>query len=220
MLLLTGLACKRPEVALRERPAQRLECVPNLKGATAEEAAVLSAELARGLGLPAGAPEAAAGAPVRVLRVTLVGGPNPAESWGKGKTCLVSLGAGTLAGGLLGSGIPFFVTPTSWKGPGIGAAVGLLVGAVVGPIEYRRNQATLRELGYLPWRVRARWEVVDRGAGRETVAARSREVILDLRPALHPVLEGPGRAEAARQENLVACAADLARRIRAGTDRP
>lgn len=218
--LLSALDCARPETVLRERPAQRIEVVPKLKALTSEEADALSADLARNLGLPTETPAESTGAPVRVLRVTLRGGPNPAESWGEGKTCLVSLGEGALFGGLLGSGIPFYVMPTSWKGPGIGTAVGLVFGAIVGPIEYRRNQATLRELGYLPWRVWAQWEVLDRAGGRESVAARSRDVPLDLRPHLHPVPDGPGRVGRARQENLTACAAELARRISAGAARP
>jgi hypothetical protein len=212
-LLLAGLACKRPETALRERPAQRIELVQTVEGMTPEEAKVMVAQVSEGLGLPPSPPAEAGEASIRVLRLTLTGRPDRSGSWGMARTCLTSMGEGALLGGLLGSGLPFYVTPTSWKGPGIGAGVGLVCGAVYGPLEYRKKQATLQELGYLPWRFQARWEVLDRQRGHEEVAARSREVYPDLRPLLHPVLEGADRAGRVRRENLAACAADLARRI-------
>lgn len=215
-LLLAGLACKRPETALRERPAQRIELVQKVEGMTPEEAQVLTAQVSEGLGLPPSPPAEAGEASIRVLRLTLTGRPDRTEHWGLAKTWLASIGSGTLLGAFLGSGLPFYVAPTSWKGPGIGAGVGLVFGAVYGPIEYRKNQATLQELGYLPWRFHARWEVLDRHRGHEEVVARSREAYPDLRPLLHPVPEGPDRAGRVRRENLAACAADLARRIQGG----
>jgi hypothetical protein len=220
LLLVGGAACTRPEAALRKRPAQGIEVVSDLKGVPAGEAQVLASQVAEGLGLPLSAPPAVGTGSVRVLRITLSGGPNPAEHWGRARTCLAHLGGSTLLGGFLGSGIPFFVMPTSWKGPGIGAAVGLVTGAIAGPLAYQKNQATLRALGYLPWSIRAQWNVLDREGGRETEAARPRDEFLDLRPYLHPVPEGPDKAVAVRRENLSACATALARRLRPGANRP
>ena len=215
-LLLAGLACKRPETALRERPAQRIELIQTVEGVTPEEAQALAAQVAEGLGLPPSPPAEAGGESIRVLRLTLTGKPDRTEHWGLAKIWLTSIGSGTLLGAFLGSGLPFYVMPTSWKGPGIGAGVGLVFGAVYGPIEYGKKEATLQELGYLPWRFHARWEVLDRHRGHEEVVARSREVYPDLRPLLHPVPEGPDRADRVRRENLAACAAVLARRIQGG----
>lgn len=220
LLVFGGTACTRPETALRRRPAQGIEIVSDLKGVPADEAKALVAQVAEDLGLPPEAPLAAGTGSVRVLRVTLRGGPNPAEKWGGVRTCLAYLGGSTLLGGFLGSGLPIFMMPTSWKGPGIGAAVGLVTGAIAGPLVYHRNQATLRTLGYLPWSIRAQWQVLDREGGRETRASSSRDEFLDLRPFLHPVPEGPGKAVAVRRENLSACAAALAQRLRPGANRP
>lgn len=218
--LLPALACARPEVVLRERPAQRVEVTARIQGMTAGETAALGTELAGDLAAELGlSPETPGGSPVRVLRVTLRGGPDPAESWGKGRTWLATMAGGTVFGALLGGGGPYGPAPTSWKGPGIGAAVGLLAGAILGPFEYEWNQATLRTLGYLPWRIRAHWEVLDRVPTGETVVARSGDVLLELRPYLHPVPEGPGHLAAVRRENLSACVAVLARRIRPGANR-
>jgi len=216
VLLLAGFGCKRPETALKERPAQRVELVQKVPGLEPEEGRVLAARIAEGLGLPAAPPAEPGGASIRVLRLTLAGGPDRTESWGLGKTWLDSIGAGTLFGGFLGSGLPFYVTPTSWKGPGIGAGVGFAFGVIYGPIQYERNQATLRELGYLPWKFRARWEVLDRHQGAEEVAARSREVYPDLRGLLHPVPGGPDREGRVRRENLEACARALVQQIQGG----
>lgn len=218
--LLSGLACARPETVLRERPAQRLELIQKMKGLTPEEERTLLSRVAAGLSLPSSSSEPAAGASTRVLQLTLTGGPNRAENWGLGKTCLASIGTGTLFGALLGSGLPFYVMPTSWKGPGIGAGVGFILGAVYGPMEYRKNQATKRDMGYLPWVINAEWSVLDRSPGSERVAARSRPVLLDLRPFLHPVSEGPGHGEAVRRANLEACARALTQRIQGGAPGP
>lgn len=221
-LLLASQACKRPETALRERPAQRIELVQKVQGLTQEEAQGLAVQVAEGLGLPPTPPADTGNAPVRVIRLTLTGGPDPTEHWGLGKTWLASAGSGTFLGALLGSGLPFFVMPTSWKGPGIGAVAGLAFGVVVGPIDYKKKQATLQEFGYLPWRLQAHWEVLDRYRGREEVAARSRtrEAYLDLHSFLHAVPDGPDREDRVRRENLAACARALVQKFQGGRVEP
>lgn len=187
-----------------------------MQGVTPEEAQALAAQVAEGLGLPATPLAVVGDGPIRVLRLTLSGRPDRTGDWGMTRTCLASMGEGALLGAFLGSGLPFYVAPTSWKGPGIGAGMGLVFGAAYGPIEYRKKQATLQELGYLPWTFRAHWEVLDRDRGREEVAARSREATLDLRGFLHPVPAGPDQEGRVRRESLAASARALVQQVQGG----
>jgi hypothetical protein len=101
LLVLLGGACKRPEVALRERRAQRVELVQTVEGMSPEEERALVAQISEGLGMT---PDPAApNGSVRVFRLMLKGGPNPDVSRGQGKTVLVSVGQGLLVGALIGS---------------------------------------------------------------------------------------------------------------------
>ena len=212
-LLLAGQACKRPETALRERPAQRVELVQKVKGMTPEEERALMARISEGLGLPSAA-EVPPGGSTRVLRLTLKGGPDPDATRGLGRTWTVSVGEGFALGAFLASGAPAY-TFTSWEVTAIGGGVGAILGAAYGPVRYRENQARMQRFGYLPWEILAEWEVVDRNQGRgEEVVARTRLVNLDPRPFLHPLPAGARTEADVRAATLEATAEALLRKVK------
>jgi hypothetical protein len=211
--MLSGMACRRPETALRERPAQRIELVQKVQGMTPEEGQALVAQLEEGLGIPAASAAPAAG-PIRALRLTLKGGPDADASRGPGRTWAVTVGEGFLSGVLLASGAVAY-TFTSWEATAIGGGVGAILGAAYGPVRYRKNQALQRELGYLPWRITADWEVLDRSPGRsEEVAARDRTIHLEPGPFLRPLPPGARTEGDVRQASLRATAQALLQRLR------
>ncbi len=212
-LLLTGMACKRPETALRERPAQRVELVQKVKGMTPEEERALVARISVGLGLPPAA-EVPAGGSTRVLRLTLKGGPDPDAARGLGRTWTVSVGEGFALGAFLASGAPAY-TFTSWEVTAIGGGVGAILGAAYGPVRYRENQARMQRFGYLPWGILAEWEVLDRRpGGGEDVAAHTRPANLDPRPFLHPLPAGARTEADVRAATLEATAEALLRKVK------
>jgi hypothetical protein len=206
--LALGLACKRPETALGERPVQRVELVQKVKGMTPGEERAVVAQLAEGLGVPLDRPDEAAG-PSRVFRLTLQGGPNPMVGRGLGSTCAISTGLGVLAGALLpGAGLAIW---TTWRSAAIAGGVGGLLGLGYGPTWYQHNEALQQELGYLPWGFSAQWDVLERSPrfGEEVVARSSQPLlfgrhtpVLDLKPYLKP-LPAESRSEAdVRQASL------------------
>ncbi len=209
--LALGLACKRPETALRERPVQRVELVQTVKGMTPEEERAMVAQLSEGLGVPSEPPEGAAG-PQRVFRLTLEGRPNPMAGKGLGSTCAVSAGLGALMGALLPSaGLTMW---TTWRSAAIAAGVGGLLGLGYGPTWHQHNAALQQELGYLPWGFSAQWDVLERSPrfGEEVVAHSGNPWLcfgrhppdLDLTPYLNP-LPAEARSEAdLRQASLKA----------------
>ena len=218
-LLAVGAACKRPETALQEHPVQRVDLVQRVKGMTAAEEAALVASLGAGLGVPL-EPIAATSVPIRILRVTLEGGPDPFSGRGAMSTTALNAGGGFLVGALLASGVPFAAF-TSVKTTAVGAGLGTLLGLGCGPTRFGKNESTRQALGYLPWILRANWEIVrrDPGGGDAFVAGtwtfpmgsmRS----MDLHPFLRP-LPAERRSEAdARQASLRAFAEALLKRLR------
>lgn len=220
-LLLLGGACKRPETALRERPAQRIELIQHVAGMTPAEEQALVAQISEGFGI---APEASGqkeGA-LRVLRITLKGGPDPTIGQGLGKTWLLSTAAGSLVGVLLtGMYAPQFLTV---KSSAIAAGAGGLLGFAFGPTLFQNKEALLKELGYLPFRFTADWEVLEVGPGfteRSLTSyppglfpSRSGPPILDLKPHLRPLPpEARGEADV-RQASLQAYGQALIRHFR------
>jgi len=211
LCLALGIACKRPETAIRERPAQRVELVQTVKGMTPEEERVVVAQLAEGLSLPTDSSEQTAES-IRVFRLTLSGRPDRMMGRGLGSTCLVSTGLGALAGALL-PGVGGAVWAT-WRSAAIAAGTGGLLGLGYGPIWYKHKEALRQQMGYLPWGFTAEWEVLERRPGfAEEVVARSgypvlffanHTPILDLKPYLKP-LAAESRSEAdVRQASLKA----------------
>lgn len=210
--LLLGLACARPETALRERPVQRIELVQSVKGMTPDEEKAVVAQLAEGLGLPSEPSDPAAGS-IRVFRLTLRGQPDAMAGAGLGKTLLVSTGTGALVGALIPAAA--LMIWTTWRSAAIATGVGGLLGLGYGPIWYEHNEALLKEVGYLPWGFIADWEVLERrpGQGEEVVAVRRSlrpwgfgraTPHLDLKPHL-PALPPEARTEAeVRQASLKA----------------
>jgi hypothetical protein len=205
LLLLALSACKRPETALRERPAQRIELVQEVQGMTPLEEQALVAQLSEGLGLPSEAPDPAGG-PVRIFRITLKGQPDASASWGLGKTWLASTGQGSLVGLL-------FVPMGSWQAAAIGTGAGTLLGAGYGPVRYRNNQVLLRDMGYLPWVFTADWDVLERrpSLGDSVIARGSYGGLwygsgytthLDLRPHLQPLPADKRSPDEVRQASL------------------
>jgi hypothetical protein len=214
--LALGLACKRPETALRERPVQRVELVQTVEGMTPEEERALVARLSEGLGVPPEPSDGAAG-PSRVFRLTLEGRPDPMTGRGLGSTCAISTGLGVLGGALLPSaGLSIWAT---WRSAAIAAGAGGLLGLGCGPTWYRHNAALQQELGYLPWGFSAKWDVLERRPrfGEEVVAHSGDPFLffghhtpyLDLKPHLKP-LPAESRSEATiRQASLKAYAEAL-----------
>lgn len=192
--LLFGMACKRPETAVREHPVQGVELVQMVEGMTLEEERALLTRLAEGLGVPS--ESAGSGAvPRRWFRLTLKGKPDPSEGWGLGKTWAATTGGGLLVGAVvvLSPGAAF----ASWKVVAIGAGVGGLVGFAYGPSEFQKRTDLKRELGYLPWFFQADWQVLERrpGLGEDLVASSQAPAPyfgratphLDLKPHLKPL---------------------------------
>ena len=215
-----GLACKRPETALRERPVQRVELVQTVKGMTPEEERAVVVQLAEGLGVPLDRPEAAAGS-VRVFRLTLRGWPNSMVGRGLGSTCAVSAGVGVLAGALIL--LPGLAIWTTGRSVAIAAGVGGVLGLGYGPTVYRHNVALQQELGYLPWGFSAEWDVLERSPrfGEEVVAKSGQPLLfgrhtpyLELKPYLKP-LPAESRSEAdVRQASLRAYVEGLVRHFK------
>jgi len=192
--LLFGMACKRPETAVREHPVQGVELVQMVEGMTLEEERALLTRLAEGLGVPS--ESAGSGAvPRRWFRLTLKGKPDPSEGWGLGKTWAATTGGGLLVGAVvvLSPGAVF----ASWKVVAIGAGVGGLVGFAYGPSEFQKRTDLKRELGYLPWSFQADWQVLERrpDLGEDLVASSQALAAyfsratphLDLKPHLKPL---------------------------------
>ena len=212
LVLLLGVACKRPETALRERRAQRVELVQTVEGMSLEEEQALVAQISEGLGVVG--PEMVNGS-TRVLRLRLKGGPDPDVTRGLGKTVVVSVGEGLLVGALIGSGI-IVSTFTSLKITAIGTGLGGLWGLVgYGPTRFRNNQALLKEMGYLPWDLSADWEVVDQvpTLGEQRVALREGNS-LNLRSFIHPLPPDQRTPEAIRRASLRAYGEALVRVLR------
>lgn len=217
VLLLAGFACKRPETALRERPAQRVELIQKLEGMTPGEAAAAEGQLAAGMGCAPASAEPLAG-PERILRLTLTGRPNPAAAWGLGQTWAASTGTGCLAGALvvLWPGVP----GTTFEVAAIGMGLGGLAGFAYGPTQYRHNQTRLQALGYLPWALSGSLEVLDRApGGLETLVARKAVVPLDLGPHLRPLPPEARTPMELREASVQAYLAALVARLR-GAQRP
>lgn len=218
-LLTLGVACKRPETALWERPVQKVEVVQRVKGMTAAEESALVARISEGLG-PALDLPAPSSASIRVLRLTLEGGPDPYSGRGALSTTALNAGSGFLVGALLGSGVPFAAF-TSVKVTAAGAGLGTLLGLGYGPARFEKNETTRQSLGYIPWVLRADWEIVQRDAGgRESVVASHWSYppgamrYLNFEPFLRP-LPAERRSEAdARQASLQAFADALLKRLR------
>ena len=210
--LLLAVACKRPETALRERQAQRVELVQTVEGMTPDEERALVAQVSEGLGVSGPGP---GNGSTRVFRLTLKGGPNPDVTRGQGKTVLVSVGEGLLVGALIGSGVIAY-TFTSVKITAIGTGLGGLWGLVgYGPQRFHNNQALLKEMGYLPWTFSAEWEVLDQvpQLGEQRIAHRD-SVGLDLRPFVHPLAEGQRQTEDIRRASLRAYGEALVKALR------
>lgn len=210
--LALGSACKRPETALRERPAQRVELVQTVEGMTPEEARTVVAQLSQGLGIPVDVPGRPDG-PIRVFQLTLKGRPNPDIGRGLGKIWWLNTGEGLLGGALIAAATPGVLT--SWEGVAIGAGAGAILGFAEGPRRFRDKEALLKEKGYLPWVMTGSWKVLDRRPGQgEAVAARSRATFLDSRPFL-PSLPPEARTEAGvREATLKAYVEALVARFR------
>lgn len=210
LCLTLGFACKRPETALRERPAQRVEVVLQVEGVTPEEERAVAAQLAEGLGasVEAAGPPTALG---RVFRLTLRGRPNPNAQRGLGKTVLVSTAYGALLGALAPAlGYTFWATARS---AAIATGAGGLLGFAYGPIWFNNNQDQLKALGYLPWEFNADWQVLERrpGSSDEVVASSSGPSspfmssyapILNLKPHLKPLPPESRSAANVRQASL------------------
>ena len=220
LLLLALTACKRPETALRERPAQRLELVQEVQGMTPHEEQALVTQLSEGLGLPVEAPDPAAG-PVRIFRITLKGRPDTSANWGLGRTWAAATGAGFVLGGLTLLPVP----ANQLESMAIGAGAGTLLGFGYGPFLYREKQALLQSVGYLPLLFTADWEVVDRRprVGDEVIAHSryagvwpfvGHSTHLDLRPHLRPLPPDRRSPEEVRQASLRAYGEALIRRLR------
>ena len=209
LCLVLGVACKRPETALRERPVQRVELIQTVNGMTPDEERAVLAQLAEGLGLPVDSSTQTAES-IRVFRLTLSGGPDRMMGRGLGRTCLVSAGTGVLAGALLPA-IGGAVWAT-WRSAAIAAGTGGLLGLGYGPTWYKHNEALQQRVGYLPWGFTAEWEVLERRSGfTDEMLARSGDPFLffgrhtpylDLKPYLKP-LSVESRSEAdVRQASL------------------
>ena len=209
LFLALGLACKRPETALRERPVQRVELVLTAKGATPEEERTLLAQLSEGFGLPPAPPEEVAG-PNRVFRLTLSGAPDLMAGRGLGSTCAISAGVGALLGAVIPSA--GFAIWTTWRSAALAVGAGGLLGLGYGPTWYKHNEALQQELGYLPWGFSAEWEVLERSPrfGEEVVACSRNPPFffgrqtpyLNLRPYLKPLPPESRSEEAIRQASL------------------
>jgi len=152
----------------------------------------------------------------------LKGKPNPSANRSLGKTWVVSTCSGILIGAFL-SAVGGAVWAT-WRSAAIAGGAGGLLGFGYGPVWYQKNQALLKELGYLPWHFTAEWEVQERRPGLpDEVIAGSRNAPppfvhqtphLDLRPHLKP-LPPESRSQAdIRQTNLRAYGEALVKRIR------
>ncbi|NTW85568.1 MAG: hypothetical protein HGB30_05320 [Holophagaceae bacterium] len=200
LLLLASLGCQRPETALRERSAQRLELVLKVDGATPEEERAVVTQLAAGLGVPVDPPAEPTGS-LRVFRLTLAGHKNPYESRGLGATWAATAATGALYGALLpgmAGGVGLAAMP-------IGAGLGLIGGVAYGPAHYANNQALQEKLGYLPWVFDATWEVLERNPPPlESVVASRRHAYLDLGPHLLPLPEADRSETAVRKASLQA----------------
>lgn len=219
--LMLGIACKRPETALRERPVQRVEVVQAVEGMTPEEVQSLEAQLRAGFGAPKGSADPANGS-VRVFRLTLKGGPNSSYGRGLGKTMLVSTGYGIVIGALLPA--VGYTTWATWKSAATAAGAGGLLGLGYGPVWYRNNQTLLAELGYLPWHFTAEWDVLERrpGLADEVIASRGngnpfvglQAPHLDLGPHLKPLPAGTRSQADIRRASLRAYGEALAAHFR------
>jgi hypothetical protein len=213
LLLVLGCACKRPETALREHRAQRVELVQTVVGMTPEEEQALVAQISAGLGVGTSGPGGKDNS-TRVFRLLLKGKPNPDLSRGRGKTVAVMAGEGLLLGALFGSGAIVY-TFTSLKVTALGAGLGGVLGLAYGPTRYDQNQARLQEQGYLPWAFSAEWEVVDRVPpfGEERVA-HTDNTYLDIRPFLRPLPPEQRTPADTRRASLRAYGEALVQRFR------
>jgi hypothetical protein len=212
LLLLAALGCQKPETALRERPAQRLELVLKVDGVTPEEEQALAGQLAQGLGLPAVPPEGA----LRVFRLSLEGKRNPFEERSLTESWAATAGEGAAVGALtpmmFGGHLGVVVMP-------VGAVVGLVGGVAYGPARFKRHQAMLQEMGYLPWEFWSELQVLERPApGEERVVAHASRVYVDIRPFLKPlpaeVRTGAAGRTAARAASLWAYGEALLKHLR------
>ena len=83
------------------------------------------------------------------------------------------------------------------------------------PEEERALVARMQRLGYLPWEIRAEWEVLDRRpGGGEDVAAHTRPANLDPEPFLHPLPAGVRTEADVRAATLEATAEALLRKVK------
>ncbi|HJV48640.1 MAG TPA: hypothetical protein VJ549_05145 [Geothrix sp.] len=219
-LLLLEAACKRPETALREKPVQRVELVQTVQGMTPDEEKALVAQLSEGLGAAVEAAKPTT-EPVRVFRLTLSGEPNPNVKRGPWKAALVSAGYGALSGALCP--LTVFTYWHTWRTAAIATGAGGLIGLGYGPTWYKKNQTTLKALGYLPWQFRDEWEVLDRTADRQEVVASSETVQFwgghgtpyrNLKPHLKSLPEGSRSEADIRQASLHAYAEALVQYVR------
>lgn len=199
LCLVLGFACKSPETALRERPAQRVELVLDVTDATSEDARIVTEEMTRGLGVVGDGKDV----PPKVSRVfhlTLHGTKNRDEGRGLGATWVASASEGLVIGFLFPiSAAP----PVGVVASPICAGLGLLVGIGYGPTRFDKNQTLLKEKGYLPWVFLADWEVRERGpGGLDASVAETRNTHLDIRPFLRPLPPEDRSEAAARRASL------------------
>ncbi|MDP2875546.1 MAG: hypothetical protein Q8O00_05125 [Holophaga sp.] len=162
LLLLAGIACRRPVSILREKPIQGVQVF--VESATLEPGSIKGeskADIATGTRLAQGLKAKLLGndpVPGRTLRVQVESlRRNPYQSRGLFASWMLDLGGGAAVGALIGSGAGFGFT--SLEITAAGAGVGTIVGFFHGPVHFKANREFIKNMGYLPWNLRGKWLV-------------------------------------------------------------
>lgn len=190
VVTISFLACKRPEVALKEGPVAGIRY--SQKGAPqnalTEDPIAGGTLLAEGLAVPLNTPSTP---PLgRTLCVEIdTQRPNVYEGRGLATTWLIQVGVTSLLGAYFANG-GGYAPPVHWspETTAIGLSVGAAVGFTFGPVSFRANQAMVQEMGYLPWTFSGKWRVMEaKTKGPAVEIAEGPLPYLDLSPFMKPL---------------------------------